>query len=92
MLNQTQIILLILIGLANSYTFFLYVMDKQKAKRSQYRIPEKKLLTATFILGGLGAAIGMYGIRHKTKHMKFKISVPIALLMTVGTLYFIVNL
>jgi len=86
-----QIILLILIGLANIYTLFLYFMDKQKAKKRQYRIPEKKLLTASFLFGGIGAAIGMYGLRHKTKHLKFKLSIPIALLLTIGTLYLIVR-
>lgn len=89
MLKQMQIILLILIGLVNIYTFLLYFRDKQKARKRQYRIPEKKLLTATFLLGGIGAAFGMYGLRHKTKHLKFKLSVPIALFITFGALYFV---
>lgn len=91
MLNEMQIIVLILIGLANIYTFFLYFRDKQKAKKNLYRIPEKKLLTASFALGGIGAAFGMYGIRHKTKHVKFKLSIPIAFLITLGSLYLIIN-
>lgn len=91
MLNQTQIILLILIGLVNTYTFMLYFMDKQKAKKRQHRIPEKKLLLPTFLLGGIGATVGMYGVRHKTKHLKFKLSVPIALLITLSALYFMLT-
>lgn len=89
MLNQTQITLLIFISLVNLYTFILYFMDKRKAKKHLPRISEKKLLTASFLLGGIGAAFGMYSVRHKTKHLKFKLSIPIALLVTLGVLYFI---
>ena len=90
-MNQLKIILLILIGFINIYTFILYYMDKQKAKKRKHRISEKKLLLSTYFFGGIGAAVGMYGVRHKTKHFKFKLSMPIALLITFGTLYFLIT-
>ena len=42
---------------------------------------EKTLLTLAFCLGGFGAFLGMWVFRHKTKHSKFKILVPIALIL-----------
>lgn len=90
MLNEIQMILLIIVGFINLYTFILYFMDKQKAKKNQYRIPEKKLLTMTFLLGGVGATFGMYALRHKTQHLKFQLGVPLALVITFGVLRLIV--
>ena len=62
----------------NGFTFCLYGVDKRRAKRGAWRIPEKTLLLCTWLLGGVGALIGMRVFHHKTKHRLFTISAPIA--------------
>jgi len=53
---------------------FLYFSDKRSAKKGKMRTKEKTLLTATFLLGSLGALVGLYGLRHKTKHWYFVVA------------------
>ena len=65
-------ILLTLAGL------ILMGIDKGRARRKAWRIPERTLLLIAFLGGGLGTLLGMYIFRHKTRHMKFQILVPIA--------------
>ena len=73
----------------NTFTFLLYRMDKQKAKKNKYRISEKTLLFSSFFGGGLGALSGMLIFHHKTKHKKFIFLVPISILLHIGLLYLI---
>lgn len=63
--------------------------DKQKAKKGKYRISEKALFVAAFLLGGIGAYIGMYKFRHKTKHNLFTIGMPIMIVLNIFTIYYI---
>ena len=64
----------------NIVTFAVYGIDKIKAKKGAWRIPEKSLLLLAFIGGSLGAAAGMRFCRHKTLHPQFKWGVPLILL------------
>ena len=73
----------------NIVTFFVYGMDKWKAKKGQYRIPEKTLFFLATIGGGVGALVGMCFFRHKTKKPKFYLGVPMILLMQIFILVFI---
>ena len=70
----------------NLTVFALYGLDKRKAKRGQWRTPESVLLLTAFALGGIGALLGMQLFRHKTRHWKFKILVPLAAVVTVAGL------
>ena len=63
----------------NALAFLLMLIDKRKAQKNRWRIPEKTLLGAALIGGSLGAMAGMQLFRHKTKHMKFVIGVPVML-------------
>ena len=63
--------------IVNLLVFLLYGVDKRRAKKGQWRIPEKTLLTGTWLLGGVGAWLAMRAFRHKTKHMAFQISAPV---------------
>lgn len=63
----------------NIIAYVMYGMDKQRAKRRKWRISEQKLLLVTAIGGSLGAWFGMRNFRHKTKHWKFRIMVPVCL-------------
>jgi uncharacterized membrane protein YsdA (DUF1294 family) len=55
--------------------------DKIKAKKNRWRIPEATLLGLCAAGGSLGGIIGMYLFRHKTKHPKFYISLPLMLIL-----------
>ncbi len=62
-------LVVLLAGSLNS--FILYAIDKHKAKRGAWRIPERMLLSAGFIGGAVGALAAMQLFRHKTKHYYF---------------------
>lgn len=63
----------------------VYVMwaDKQKAKKDQFRIPEKTLFFVAILGGAFGTTYGMYQFRHKTKHWYFKYGMPVILILEV---------
>ncbi len=65
----------------NVLVFLIYALDKYKAVRNQWRIPEKTLIVLAFAAGGPGALLGMYVIRHKTRAPKFRILVPLAVVI-----------
>ena len=74
----------------NLIMFVLYGVDKRRAKRGQWRIPERSLLTGTWLLGGVGAWLGMRTFRHKTKHLIFQISAPIGAVLSTAALLLLV--
>lgn len=51
--------------------------DKRKAKKKQWRVPEKQLFFIAIIGGSVGSILGMYKFHHKTKHKKFIIGMPV---------------
>ena len=70
-------IIIVYLGLVNLVGFGLYGLDKAKSKGKGRRIPERTLLWVARIGGGLGCWLGMMLFRHKTKHIRFKILVPL---------------
>ena len=58
----------------NLIVFVLYAVDKRRAVRGAWRIPERTLLTGTWLLGGVGAWLAMRLFRHKTRHRAFQVS------------------
>ena len=68
----------------NIATFFLYGIDKYKAKKNQWRISEATLLTMAAIGGSIGAWAGMRLWHHKTMHKKFKYGIPVIIVMQVA--------
>lgn len=76
--------LLIYLAVINTVTFLLYGIDKLKAKKNAWRIKESTLLGFALIGGSLGALAGMYAFHHKTKHLKFKLGVPLILILQVA--------
>jgi len=76
----------------NLLGFMLMLFDKYKAKRSMYRTAEKTLLTVALIGGSIGSLIGMYTVRHKTKHARFTVGIPIMLVLQIAlTVYCVVK-
>ena len=69
-------VILSFILIVNVLTFLLYGIDKWKAKRSRWRIPESVLLGMAAVGGSVGAWLGMRVWRHKTQHKKFRYGVP----------------
>lgn len=65
--------------IVNVLSFFLFGIDKRRAKRQQYRIPESTLLLSAVVGGSIGALGAMSLFRHKTQHKKFTIGVPLIL-------------
>ena len=72
--------------LVNLFVFALYGADKQRAKKGAWRIPEKTLLTGTWLLGGVGAFAAMRMFRHKTKHLAFQLSAPLGALLSIAVM------
>ena len=70
-------ILLLYLILINLLGFVLYGMDKVKSKGKDRRIPERVLLWVARLGGGVGCWLGMMLFRHKTKHNRFMILVPL---------------
>ena len=75
--------LLIYLGIINLVGFFAMFLDKQKAKRGKWRIPEKTLFLLEIIGGSLGTILGMHVFRHKTKHWYFKFGMPMILIIQI---------
>jgi predicted MPP superfamily phosphohydrolase len=84
--NQSIALLTVLI-IWNLITFLLMKIDKVKAIKNKYRISEKTLFLSAFLLGGLGILCGMYVLRHKTKHTKFKVLVPLVVVVNIFLAY-----
>lgn len=61
----------------NILAFAIYGIDKKKAKKKKYRIPERTLLWMARLGGGIGSWVGIMTFHHKTKHAKFMVIVPL---------------
>ena len=82
---QNVIIYLIAINLI---TFLVMWLDKRKAKKGRWRIPENTLLLFVLLGGGIGGIVGMYVFHHKTQKAKFCIGIPFILLMQFLFVYY----
>lgn len=69
--------LLVYLLIVNAIGFVLMLVDKQKAKKNLWRISEATLLGIAAIGGSLGCLWGMHAAKHKTKHLKFSLALPI---------------
>lgn len=67
----------------NALGFILMLADKLKATRNLWRIPEATLIAVSALGGSIGSLLGMYTFRHKTKHPKFTIGIPLILVLQV---------
>ena len=91
-MNDLSLLHIVLIYLAviNVVTFFMYGVDKWKAKRSKWRIPEATLLLIAVLGGSIGAWLGMKVWHHKTLHKKFRYGVPAIIIVQIALIgYFL---
>jgi len=75
----------------NLIGFALMGIDKYKAKKRAFRIPEATLFIVAIIGGSIGSIIGMYAFRHKTRHRSFVYGMPFILIVQIALAVFILN-
>ena len=68
----------------NALGFVLMLIDKRKARKNKWRIPEATLMTVAALGGSVGSLLGMYLVRHKTKHPKFTVGIPLILVLQIA--------
>lgn len=82
-------------GLCNLWAFILMVVDKARARKGKFRIPEKRLFLAAALGGAPGAILGMRIFHHKTLHRSFTLGMPALLLLNLAVygllLYLLMN-
>lgn len=62
--------------MVNLFGFILCFIDKRKAVKNQWRVPEIRFFIVAVLGGGPGVLAGIYKFRHKTKHKKFTVGIP----------------
>lgn len=72
----------------NVITFIVYALDKHYAQTGHRRISEKNLLLLALFGGSTGALFGMTVVRHKTKHIKFLVLIPLFLLIHIAIIFY----
>ena len=88
---DTTTIILLYIGIINILTFILYGIDKLKAKKSKWRIPESTLIGIAIIGGSIGAWLGMKVWHHKTLHKKFKYGIPFIIVAQIALCFYLLK-
>ena len=88
LLAHAKIVFLFLAAI-NIVTFALFGIDKWKSQHHAWRIPEATLFLFAVLFGALGACLGMLAFRHKTKHAKFFIGMPLLLAAQAGLLIWV---
>lgn len=85
-------LLLIYLLLINALSFILMLLDKEKAKKKQWRIPEATLIGTAILGGAFGCLLGMKLAHHKTLHLKFSVGVPLILALQIVLAVVLFNL
>ena len=89
---NVHLIIIYYLLVINAVAFFVYGIDKLKARKGWWRIPESTLLLLAIIGGSVGAWLGMKVWHHKTMHKKFRYGLPLILLLQLSAvLYFLVR-
>lgn len=70
--------------IVNSLAYVMYALDKRYAKKRQRRIPEATLLLIALLGGSIGAFLAMHILRHKTKHIRFTVTIPLVMILQIA--------
>ena len=76
----------------NAVGFVLMIADKRKARKGRWRIPEATLMGVAALGGSVGSLLGMYTVRHKTKHIKFTLGIPVILVLQLALAFYLMRL
>lgn len=79
--------LLVYLTVINFFGIYIMHLDKRKAKKGYWRIPEATLFMVAFLFGSLGILMGMKLFRHKTQHVKFVFGIPAILVVQIYLIY-----
>lgn len=74
----------------NIFGFLIMLIDKKRAEKGKWRIPEKTLLLVSLFGGSIGTLVGMYVFHHKTKKARFFIGMPMILIFQIITVIYII--
>ena len=88
---MTEHHILLYLIIINASAFLLMLMDKQKAKQGAWRISEATLMWVSILGGSIGSLLGMYLCRHKTRHIKFTLGIPLILAAQIALLLWFVK-
>ena len=88
-MENLEEILIIYFVISNVITFFMYGVDKWKAKKSKWRIREAALLGLAVLGGSIGAWLGMKVWHHKTQHKKFRYGIPVIIIVQLAIIGYI---
>ncbi len=66
-------------------------VDKARAKKHAWRIPERRLLLCSLLGGSLGTWAGMYLFRHKTRHWYFVIGMPLIFFLQTAAIFYLIR-
>ncbi len=67
----------------NAMGFLIMLADKKKAQQGRWRISESTLISIAVLGGSIGSLLGMKLFRHKTKHLKFTLGIPLILALQI---------
>lgn len=77
---------LVYIFLLSLVGFVLMGVDKWKAKRNRWRVPERTIFLIAGLGGAIGATLGMHAFHHKTRHWYFKFGLPALMMLQIALL------
>ena len=83
------IAVIIWLVIINLTAFAIFGIDKKRAKKGQWRIPEKTLFLSAILGGSIGAILGMYIFHHKTKHWYFQFGIPAIIIVQIAAVYWL---
>ena len=88
LINWKYVLIYVLV--INVMGFLAMGIDKLKAKKDWWRIPEGTLMMLCLLGGGIGTICGMYKFRHKTKKLKFTVGMPTILILEIAIVLYVV--
>ena len=89
MIQEAVIYYLVII---NIVTFFVYGIDKWKARKAMWRVKEASLLMLAVLGGSIGAWLGMKVWHHKTQHKKFWYGIPAIIIIQLAVIGYLLYL
>lgn len=90
-MNKVCIILCLYLVIINIIAFILFGIDKRKAKKNKWRIPESTLLMFAVAGGSIGSYCGMKLWHHKTLHKKFSWGIPLIIILQISAAFLILH-